>query len=115
MVEARHGFNKVCICTQTFLSCCISYKFLVYSFSIKQTIITTAAATITITIIKLFSFFYYYVLRPFLSSYLFIMLLSVLQQTIWLFFRDMIKGICLTVILGPPIVSAIIVIVQVRP
>ncbi|PQM35629.1 hypothetical protein Pyn_17718 [Prunus yedoensis var. nudiflora] len=34
------------------------------------------------------------------------------KQTIWLFFRDMVKGICLAVILGPPIVSAIIVIVQ---
>ncbi|MBA0652695.1 hypothetical protein Goklo_019931 [Gossypium klotzschianum] len=34
------------------------------------------------------------------------------QQTIWLFFRDLIKGICLAIVLGPPIVSAIIVIVQ---
>ncbi|KAG7028608.1 CAAX prenyl protease 1-like protein [Cucurbita argyrosperma subsp. argyrosperma] len=34
------------------------------------------------------------------------------KQTIWLFFRDMIKGILLSVILGPPIVSAIIIIVQ---
>ncbi|MBA0802332.1 hypothetical protein Gohar_012636, partial [Gossypium harknessii] len=33
-------------------------------------------------------------------------------QTIWLFFRDLIKGICLAIVLGPPIVSAIIVIVQ---
>lgn len=41
--------------------------------------------------------------------------LFALQQTIWLFFRDMVKGICLAVILGPPIVSAIIVIVQVKP
>ncbi|GMN45024.1 hypothetical protein TIFTF001_014215 [Ficus carica] len=34
------------------------------------------------------------------------------QQTVWLFFRDLVKGICLAVILGPPIVSAIIIIVQ---
>uniref|UniRef100_A0A2N9F587 CAAX prenyl protease n=1 Tax=Fagus sylvatica TaxID=28930 RepID=A0A2N9F587_FAGSY len=34
------------------------------------------------------------------------------KQTIWLFFRDLFKGICLAVILGPLIVSAIIVIVQ---
>ncbi|KAL7002457.1 CAAX prenyl protease 1 [Sarracenia purpurea var. burkii] len=34
------------------------------------------------------------------------------KQTIWLFFRDMIKGIILSVIIGPPIVAAIIIIVQ---
>ncbi|XP_022855877.1 CAAX prenyl protease 1 homolog [Olea europaea var. sylvestris] len=34
------------------------------------------------------------------------------KQTIWLFFRDMIKGIVLSVVIGPPIVAAIIVIVQ---
>ncbi|XP_047323648.1 CAAX prenyl protease 1 homolog [Impatiens glandulifera] len=34
------------------------------------------------------------------------------KQTIWLFLRDMIKGIILSVIIGPPIVAAIIVIVQ---
>ncbi|XP_043715103.1 CAAX prenyl protease 1 homolog isoform X1 [Telopea speciosissima] len=34
------------------------------------------------------------------------------KQTVWLFFRDMFKGICLSIILGPPIVAAIIVIVQ---
>ncbi|GFZ16919.1 peptidase family M48 family protein [Actinidia rufa] len=34
------------------------------------------------------------------------------KQTIWLFFRDMIKGILLSIIIGPPIVAAIIVIVQ---
>ncbi|KAJ6818164.1 CAAX prenyl protease 1-like protein [Iris pallida] len=34
------------------------------------------------------------------------------KQTMWLFFRDMFKGICLSVILGPPIVAAIIIIVQ---
>ncbi|KAK1560372.1 hypothetical protein Q3G72_025892 [Acer saccharum] len=34
------------------------------------------------------------------------------QQTVWLYFRDMIKGMFLAVILGPPIVSAIIIIVQ---
>ncbi|KAK7394726.1 hypothetical protein VNO78_15261 [Psophocarpus tetragonolobus] len=34
------------------------------------------------------------------------------KQTPWLFFRDMIKGILLSVIIGPPIVAAIIVIVQ---
>ena len=32
----------------------------------------------------------------------------------WLFFRDLIKGMCLAIVLGPPIVSAIIVIVQVK-
>lgn len=36
-----------------------------------------------------------------------------LQQTIWLFFRDMIKGIVLAILIGPPIVAAIITIVQV--
>lgn len=34
------------------------------------------------------------------------------KQTIWLFFRDMFKGICLSILLGPPIVAALIVIVQ---
>ncbi|XP_010933964.1 CAAX prenyl protease 1 homolog isoform X1 [Elaeis guineensis] len=34
------------------------------------------------------------------------------KQTIWLFFRDMFKAICLYILLGPPIVAAIIVIVQ---
>ncbi|XP_061338963.1 CAAX prenyl protease 1 homolog [Gastrolobium bilobum] len=34
------------------------------------------------------------------------------KQTIWLFFRDMIKGIFLSVLIGPPIVAAIILIVQ---
>ncbi|XP_059312597.1 CAAX prenyl protease 1 homolog [Lycium ferocissimum] len=34
------------------------------------------------------------------------------KQTMWLFFRDMIKGIALAIMLGPPIVAAIIVIVQ---
>ncbi|GFS38800.1 peptidase family M48 family protein [Actinidia rufa] len=34
------------------------------------------------------------------------------KQTIWLFFRDMIKGILLSIVIGPPIVAAIIVIVQ---
>ncbi|KAE7999455.1 hypothetical protein FH972_003885 [Carpinus fangiana] len=34
------------------------------------------------------------------------------KQTVWLFFRDLFKGICLAVLLGPLIVSAIIVIVQ---
>ncbi|KAA8520674.1 hypothetical protein F0562_015054 [Nyssa sinensis] len=34
------------------------------------------------------------------------------KQTIWLFFRDMIKGIILAILIGPPIVGAIIVIVQ---
>ncbi|XP_051145143.1 CAAX prenyl protease 1 homolog isoform X1 [Andrographis paniculata] len=35
------------------------------------------------------------------------------KQTIWLFFRDMIKGIALTIVIGPPIVAAIIYIVQI--
>ncbi|KAK4487812.1 hypothetical protein RD792_005492, partial [Penstemon davidsonii] len=34
------------------------------------------------------------------------------KQTIWLFFWDMIKGIALSIVIGPPIVAAIIVIVQ---
>ncbi|XP_078446100.1 peptidase family M48 family protein isoform X2 [Wolffia australiana] len=34
------------------------------------------------------------------------------KQTIWLFFRDMLKGILLSIILGPPIVAAVIFIVQ---
>ncbi|CAL0308434.1 unnamed protein product [Lupinus luteus] len=34
------------------------------------------------------------------------------KQTIWLFFRDMIKSIFLSILIGPPIVAAIIVIVQ---
>ncbi|XP_073140079.1 CAAX prenyl protease 1 homolog [Henckelia pumila] len=34
------------------------------------------------------------------------------KQTIWLFIRDMIKGIVLAVVIGPPIVAAIIFIVQ---
>ncbi|KAF7844585.1 CAAX prenyl protease 1-like protein [Senna tora] len=34
------------------------------------------------------------------------------KQTIWLFFRDMLKAVFLSIIIGPPIVAAIIVIVQ---
>ncbi|KAE8693842.1 CAAX prenyl protease 1-like protein [Hibiscus syriacus] len=34
------------------------------------------------------------------------------KQTIWLFIRDLIKGMCLAIVLGPPIVSAIIWIIQ---
>jgi STE24 endopeptidase len=34
------------------------------------------------------------------------------KQTLWLFFRDMIKGIALSIVIGPPIVAAMIVIVQ---
>ena len=34
------------------------------------------------------------------------------KQTIWLFFRDLIKGLCLAIALGPPIVSAIIVLIE---
>lgn len=34
------------------------------------------------------------------------------KQTIWLFFRDLFKGICLSIVLGPPIVAALIVMVQ---
>ncbi|KAK6141036.1 hypothetical protein DH2020_025217 [Rehmannia glutinosa] len=34
------------------------------------------------------------------------------KQTVWLFFRDMIKGIALAIVIGPPIVAAIIIIVQ---
>ncbi|XP_059634247.1 CAAX prenyl protease 1 homolog [Cornus florida] len=34
------------------------------------------------------------------------------KQTIWLFIRDMIKEIVLSIIIGPPIVAAVIVIVQ---
>ncbi|XP_055817230.1 CAAX prenyl protease 1 homolog isoform X1 [Solanum dulcamara] len=34
------------------------------------------------------------------------------KQTMWLYFRDMIKGIALSIVIGPPIVAAIIVIVQ---
>lgn len=34
------------------------------------------------------------------------------KQTIWLFFRDLIKGMIIAIILAPPIVSAIIIIVQ---
>ncbi|KAH0768143.1 hypothetical protein KY290_002308 [Solanum tuberosum] len=34
------------------------------------------------------------------------------KQTVWLYFRDMIKGIALSIVIGPPIVAAIIVIVQ---
>ncbi|XP_059634249.1 CAAX prenyl protease 1 homolog [Cornus florida] len=34
------------------------------------------------------------------------------KQTIWLFIRDIIKEIVLTIIIGPPIVAAVIVIVQ---
>ncbi|KAK9144890.1 hypothetical protein Sjap_004793 [Stephania japonica] len=34
------------------------------------------------------------------------------KQTIRLFFRDMFKSICLSLLIGPPIISAIIVIVQ---
>lgn len=34
------------------------------------------------------------------------------KQTIWLFFKDMFKGICLSILIGPPIVAALIVIVQ---
>ncbi|KAF9602573.1 hypothetical protein IFM89_029872 [Coptis chinensis] len=34
------------------------------------------------------------------------------KQTVWLFFRDMIKGILLSIVIGPPIIAALIVIMQ---
>ncbi|KVH97271.1 CAAX prenyl protease 1 [Cynara cardunculus var. scolymus] len=34
------------------------------------------------------------------------------KQTVWLFIRDMIKGMILAIIIGPPVVAAIILIVQ---
>ncbi|GMH31312.1 hypothetical protein Nepgr_033155 [Nepenthes gracilis] len=34
------------------------------------------------------------------------------KQTVWLFFKDMLKSIALAIVIGPPIVAAIIVIVQ---
>ncbi|KAL5712143.1 Ste24 endopeptidase [Ranunculus cassubicifolius] len=34
------------------------------------------------------------------------------KQTVWLFFRDIIKGLFLSALLGPPVISAIILIVQ---
>ncbi|XP_022882697.1 CAAX prenyl protease 1 homolog isoform X2 [Olea europaea var. sylvestris] len=34
------------------------------------------------------------------------------KQATWLLFRDMIKGIILAIVIGPPIVAAVIVIVQ---
>ncbi|XLT45575.1 hypothetical protein HN873_038179 [Arachis hypogaea] len=34
------------------------------------------------------------------------------KQTIWLFFRDMIKGMLIAIVIGPPIVAAVIVMVQ---
>lgn len=122
VVEARHGFNKVCMCNQTSLSCCISNKFLVTRALLLDSInLTTAVLPLLLSVLLLpLPLLYYYFLGSssvyflisccFLYCYLF-----VFQQTIWLFFRDMVKGICLAVILGPPIVSAIIVIVQVKP
>ncbi|MQL80517.1 hypothetical protein Taro_012970 [Colocasia esculenta] len=35
------------------------------------------------------------------------------KQTVWLFFRDMLKGILLSIVFGPPIVAAIIYIVNI--
>nr|XP_025637409.1 CAAX prenyl protease 1 homolog isoform X3 [Arachis hypogaea] len=34
------------------------------------------------------------------------------KQTIWLFFRDMIKGMLIAIVIGPPIVAAVIVMMQ---
>ncbi|GAB2271745.1 CAAX prenyl protease 1 [Dionaea muscipula] len=34
------------------------------------------------------------------------------KQTVWLFFKDMLKSIVLSIVIGPPIVAAIIIIVQ---
>lgn len=103
MVEARHGFNKVCMCNQTSLLDSINP--------------TTAVLPLLLSVLlQPLPLLYYYFLGS--SSIYFLIsccYLFVLQQTIWLFFRDMVKGICLAVILGPPIVSAIIVIVQVKP
>lgn len=62
---------------------------------------------------SLWFFFFLSVFYPISLCFL-TLLSSVLQQTLLLFFRDLVKGICLSVILGPPIVSAIIIIVQVR-
>lgn len=42
-----------------------------------------------------------------------IFFLASLQQTLRLFFLDIFKGICLSFVIGPPIVAAIIIIAQV--
>lgn len=49
-----------------------------------------------------------------LINFIFLTVINVaVQQTMWLFFKDMVKSIVLAVVIGPPIVSAMIVIVQV--
>lgn len=88
VIEARHGFNKVCGLLSSFGHNLyfISIRFLQHSCNLGV---------------------YYYLTFGVMDS------CFSLQQTIWLFFRDMIKGFLLAIVIGPPIVAAIITIVQV--
>lgn len=84
VIEARHGFNKVSIIYRNYIM--IIYPIFINLLSV------------------------WFVLGNQITYY---RCFNIVQQTIWLFFRDMIKGIVLSIVIGPPIVAAIIVIVQV--
>jgi len=111
VIESRHGFNKVCILSMSFYnsSRVISWFHDLVFWNISYFISHIAGTGIKILLVSFFFVAFYPVSRCFLT-----LLSSVLQQTVWLFFRDLFKGICLAVVLGPLIVSAIIIIVQVR-
>lgn len=85
VIEARHGFNKVRCPSSSFLILPEILLLIVFGVSRRRK--------------GIFNFYY--------ANIVF------LQQTIWLFFRDMFKGILLSAIIGPPVVAAIIIIVHV--
>jgi hypothetical protein len=112
VIESRHGFNKVCILSMSFYnsSSVISWfhdlLFLIFYYHFSYCWYWYKNS---LRLFFLFPFAFYPVSRCFLT-----LLSSVLQQTVWLFFRDSFKGICLAVARGMLVVSAIIIIVQVR-
>lgn len=105
VIEARHGFNKVRSYFLIFPFIC--YQLVRNMFEIWQlAVFDSTEVTELMSLLSSFS-------RYFCTDNLRFLLLHTLQQTIWLYIRDMIKGILLSMVLGPPIVAAIIYIVQV--
>jgi hypothetical protein len=115
VIESRHGFNKVCILSKSFFN---SSRVISWFHDLLFWNISYFISHITGTGIKILFFCFSFFLFPFgfypVSRCFLTLLSSVLQQTVWLFFRDSFKGIGVAVVRGPLIVSAIIIIVQVR-
>lgn len=112
VIEARHGFNKVRILTWIFFSLlCLIISWL-KNCSLWYICLIADVTSGNVKFLTVWCFFCF-ISHVLSLHYILTLFFLVLQQTIWLFFRDMIKGMILAIVLGPPIVSTIIIIVQV--